>query len=355
MVRFEAVGKDYGEIRALGEVSFELRPGEITGLLGPNGAGKTTAMRIMTGFLAPTRGAVYLEGQPFDPDTVEARRRIGYLPESASLYTDMLAWDYLVYEARVHGLDPDRRVPEVIRQVGLESHAHMPIRQLSRGFRQRTGLAHALLHDPDLLILDEPTSGLDPNQILEVRTLIRRIAATKTVILSTHIMQEVEALCHRVLVIHRGEIRYDGPIAQFSAAGRPSSGGAELQQIRLIVAGVELPELRDLLRDIPGFLELEEVPLRAGDRIADAENLLHVRLTVESPEDARPAVFRLAAGADITAHADTSPGPGARFVIYEMTRERTSLEDVFHALTRETVAGASPRDPDEDEEDAEQT
>jgi ABC-2 type transport system ATP-binding protein len=390
MVRFKDVRKDYGDVIALNDVSFSVHPGGITGMLGPNGAGKTTAMRIMTGFLAPTAGDVYIDDRRFTPDTVEARRHIGYLPESAPLYNDMLAWDYLVYEARVHGLDPRARVPEVIREVGLESHAHKPIRELSKGFRQRVGLAHALLHDPRLLILDEPTNGLDPNQIIEVRDLIRRIARTKTVILSTHIMQEVQALCDHVLVIHRGRIRYDGPIGEFQTGVATGP-----QRIRLLVSGIEFPQLREELARIPGFQSLQEIapaggppeatrptgstgptgpigptapieptgstaltaptsPTAAGDA-----RLLAVRLTVSADEnapDARARVFHAAAGISVETRVGTRAGAGTRvgagqstragtdtgaprFVLYEMVREQTSLEDVFHELTRDD-AGA---------------
>lgn len=310
MVRFNEIGKQFGEVAALKEISFSIPRGGIVGLLGPNGAGKTTTMRIMTGYLEPTRGSVTVADQPFEPDSVELKRQIGYLPESAPAYGDMLAWDYLSFEARVHGLDPDARVPEVIRQAGLQSHAHMPIKTLSKGFRQRVGIAHTLIHDPELLVLDEPTSGLDPNQILEVRELIRRIARTKTVILSTHIMQEVEALCRRVIVIHRGSIRYDGSIDAFA----PS-----VQRIKLVVSGVDVAELQERLADVAGLRGVEPDEVAPSD---EALGLRAVSVTSEPSVDLRPAIFALAkAGA---------------FEIYEMTRERTSMEDIFRELTQDS-------------------
>ncbi|MDA3949431.1 MAG: ATP-binding cassette domain-containing protein, partial [Spirochaeta sp.] len=244
MVAFHNITKRYGDVLAVDDISFSIPAGGIIGLLGPNGAGKTTTMRIMTGFLSPTSGEVRIAERQFDPDSVELKRMIGYLPESAPAYGDMLAYDYLAYEARLHGFDPDTRVPEVVRLVGLGSHAHKPIRELSKGYRQRVGLAHTLIHDPEILVLDEPTSGLDPNQIIEVRALIRRIAETKTVILSTHIMQEVEALCSRVIVIHNGKIRYDGSITAFAGASR---------RIQLLVSDIELALLREYLTGLPGF------------------------------------------------------------------------------------------------------
>jgi ABC-2 type transport system ATP-binding protein len=310
MVEFSGVGKEYGAFTALRDVSFVIPKGGIVGLLGPNGAGKTTTMRIMTGFLEPSRGEVTIAGQRFDPDSTHLKRLIGYLPESAPVYGDMLAWDYLVYEARLHGLDAEQRVPEVIREVGLSSHAHKPIRELSKGYRQRVGLAHTLLHDPELLVLDEPTSGLDPNQILEVRALIRRIAETKTVILSTHIMQEVEALCRRVIVIHRGAIRYDGAIDSFA----PSS-----QRVKVVVREEERETFRSALADLSGVSRLE---------LADeSEDGFVTALVTAAPEpDLRPAIFERAARG--------TPG----FTIYEMTRERTSMEDIFHELTSEELS-----------------
>ncbi len=309
MVEFNAVTKNYDDLTALDKVSFSIPKGGIIGLLGPNGAGKTTAMRIMTGFMEATDGRVHIKGQQFSPDSVELKARIGYLPESAPAYGDMLTWDYLAFEARLHGLDVQKRVPEVIRQVGLQSHAHKPIKELSKGYRQRVGLAHTLLHDPELLILDEPTNGLDPNQIIEVRNLIREISRTKTVVLSTHIMQEVEALCDRVIVIHKGRIRYDGSISEFS----PS-----VQRVRLAVKGIGFSQLKSDLSDLPGFKSLEQVSDVSTDK---DEELLHVTLTADQDSDLRPLIFQKA--------SDSS-----KFTIYEMSRQRTSVEDIFHELTR---------------------
>ncbi len=316
MVHFENVTQDFGDLHALNDVTFTIPAGGIVGLLGPNGAGKTTTMRIMTGFLEPTSGTVTIAGQPFTPDTTPLKRHIGYLPESAPSYGDMLAWDYLAYEARLHGIDPTQRIPQVIRDVGLSDHAHKPIRELSKGYRQRVGLAHTLIHDPDLLVLDEPTSGLDPNQIVEVRALIRRIARTKTVILSTHIMQEVEALCDRVIVIHDGTIRYDGSIASFSGTG---------QRIRIIFSYVEPKVLQEHLSRLPGVstVRIETTPednLIACTVEADGSGDTD---STDGREDLRPQIFRLALEQGLT--------------LYEMVRERTSMEDMFHQLTRETT------------------
>ncbi len=309
MVRFRDVGKDYGDLTALDDASFAIPRGGIVGLLGPNGAGKTTTMRIMTGYLEPTRGSVEIDGEPFGPESVGTKRKIGYLPESAPAYADMLAWDYLAYEAGLHGVDAKTRVPEVIRLVGLESHAHMPVRALSKGYRQRLGLAHTLIHDPELLVLDEPTSGLDPNQIVEVRNLIRRIAETKTVVLSTHIMQEVEALCERVIVIHHGKLRFDGSIDDFDARG-------EVQRVRLLAGGVPAEQLETSLLSIKG---VRDVHLRPTDD-AESGSLVAVEIRAEAGSDIRPVVFRYAGEQG--------------FDIYELYQIRTSMEEVFHQLTQ---------------------
>jgi ABC-2 type transport system ATP-binding protein len=316
MVEFQGIGKDYGDLTALKDVSFSIPRGGIVGLLGPNGAGKTTAMRIMTGYMEPDRGRVFIAGEEFGPDSVELKARIGYLPESAPVYGDMLAWDYLMYEAELHGLDARKRVPEVIRETGLESHAHKAIRELSKGFRQRVGLAHTLLQDPELLVLDEPTSGLDPNQILEVRSLIRRIAETKTVILSTHIMQEVEALCSRVIVIHRGSIRYDGSIDSFSPSSR---------RIHLTVEGIDFTGLEKLLKKLKGFRSLAREE-NSRDDSEGAAGLLHVSVLSDPEIDLRPEIFRIAA-------------KDGDFTLFEMMRERASMEDIFHELTVSTDLG----------------
>ncbi len=317
MIRFESVTKDYGDLKALDGVSFEVESGGILGLLGPNGAGKTTTMRIMTGYLGATAGTVTFDGQEFGPERADLKRHIGYLPESAPLYDDMIAWDYLMWEARLHGLDGKQRVPEVIRMTGLDSHAHKPIRELSKGYRQRVGLAHTLLHDPRILVLDEPTSGLDPNQIVEVRELIRRIAGTKTVVLSTHIMQEVEALCHRVIVIDHGTIRYDGSIGEFSAGA--AHGGA-VQRVRVLARGIAEDALRQQLLAIPGVVAVESF-------IEDdpAGPLTGAMVSATGGADLRPEIF----------HAAKAPGTSGEpaFELWELSWERTSLEQVFQELT----------------------
>ena len=214
MIEVNHVSRSFGSFRAVDDVSFSIRKGEIVGLLGPNGAGKTTTMRMITGFLNPTEGSVLIDGADPQSDPRAVKHRIGYMPESAPLYGDMMVQEYLEYVSRVQGVDPDEKLPGLARECGIREVMHKNIAELSRGYRQRVGLAHALLHDPEILILEEPTSGLDPNQIIEVRKLVKEIGRTRTVIISTHILSEVEMLCDRVIIISRGRIVADSPTAE---------------------------------------------------------------------------------------------------------------------------------------------
>ena len=220
------VSKVFGAQRALNGVSLTLDRGEVVGLLGPNGAGKSTLMRLITGYLPPTEGRVEVCGFDVMDAPLETKRRVGYLPERNPVHEDMYVREYLQFVAGVHGVkDKAQRVASVIDEVGLTPEVHKQIGQLSKGYRQRVGLAQALIHDPEVLILDEPTSGLDPNQLVDIRALIRRLGQDRTVILSTHIMQEVEAMCDRVVLIRLGNIVADAPLADFVKA----EGGLEAQ------------------------------------------------------------------------------------------------------------------------------
>lgn len=205
--------KRYGEHHALRGISFEAKPGRVLGFLGPNGAGKTTTMKILSCSLMPTAGHATLFGIDINQDHFTARRRLGYLPEDNPLYLDMYVREALAFLAGLHRIDHrDKRITEVIAMTGLAPEQHKKINQLSKGYRQRVGLAQAILHNPDALILDEPTSGLDPNQLQDIRALIRELGSEKTVLLSTHIMQEVEAVCDDVIIIHQGQIVANFPL-----------------------------------------------------------------------------------------------------------------------------------------------
>jgi ABC-2 type transport system ATP-binding protein len=201
--------KVYGTQAAVNGISFSIKTGEIIGFLGPNGAGKSTTMKMITGLFSPTEGEILINGEIFHPDRLDLKRDIGYLPENNPLYLDMYVKEYLLFAGSLNGIKKkvlNGAVEKVIQKVGLSPERHKKIEQLSKGYRQRVGLAQALLHDPKILILDEPTTGLDPNQLVEIRSLIREVAKDKTILLSTHIMQEAEAICDRVIIINKGEI-----------------------------------------------------------------------------------------------------------------------------------------------------
>lgn len=220
------VEKVYGSQRALRGVDLEMHTGEVVGLLGPNGAGKSTLMRLITGYLPATSGRVEVCGFDVADHPLETKRRVGYLPEHNPLYDDMYVRESLRFVAGLHRLDDRQaRVERVLEEVGLLPEVHKKVGQLSKGYRQRVGLAQALIHDPEVLILDEPTSGLDPNQLVDIRALIRRLGQDRLVVLSTHIMQEVEAMCDRVVLIRKGEIVADAPLAELASA----EGGLEGQ------------------------------------------------------------------------------------------------------------------------------
>ena len=246
MIQVHDLTKRYARHEAVRGINFSVKRGEIVGFLGPNGAGKTTTLRMLTGYLPPTSGTATIAGHDIFRQSLEARRKIGYMPENVPLYEDMRVKEYLRFRAQLKGLgnaDMRRRVGEVIDTCGLESVRRKMIKTLSKGYRQRVGLADALVHDPELLILDEPTNGLDPNQIRQIRELIRQLAQTHTVLISTHILSEVEMICNRVIIIDGGQIKAaDTPanlIAQMRAAGRiqveiqadPDVAGAALHRL----------------------------------------------------------------------------------------------------------------------------
>ncbi|MEZ5016459.1 MAG: ATP-binding cassette domain-containing protein [Flavipsychrobacter sp.] len=213
-IKVTSLTKVYGSQKAVNDISFELKKGEIVGFLGPNGAGKSTTMKMITGYLPPTKGDISVCGFEVQKQPMEVRKRVGYLPEANPLYFDMYVREYLEFSAGIHGLGSKakERIAEMITLTGLTKEAHKRIGMLSKGYKQRVGLAQAMLHDPEVLILDEPTSGLDPNQIIEIRELISNIGKEKTVLLSTHIMQEVEAMCSRVIIINNGTLVADDAI-----------------------------------------------------------------------------------------------------------------------------------------------
>lgn len=229
-IQVNGLVKNFGTQCAVNQLSFSVKQGEIVGFLGPNGAGKSTTMKMITGFLEPDGGSIEVCGISVSTASIQTKKQIGYLPESNALYTEMYVREYLHFVAGIHQLkDPKKAVESVIDSVGLQIESHKKIGQLSKGYKQRVGLAAAIIHNPPVLILDEPTSGLDPNQILEIREVIRNLGKEKTILFSSHIMQEVEALCERVLVINQGKLMADGKIQDLkSQAGQQHSIYLEL-------------------------------------------------------------------------------------------------------------------------------
>lgn len=223
-VRVENLKKVYGEQVAVDTISFNIQKGEIVGFLGPNGAGKSTTMKMITGYVPATSGKALVEGVDVSEDPLAVQRKIGYLPESNPLYTDMYIREYLSFIAGVHKIpSPQQRIDTIIQQTGLVVEEKKKIQALSKGYKQRVGIAQAMIHNPEVLILDEPTSGLDPNQIVEIRELIKTFGQHKTVILSTHIMQEVEAMCDRVIIINKGKIVADAKLTELQQQHQPLS------------------------------------------------------------------------------------------------------------------------------------
>ncbi|MFQ5889083.1 MAG: ATP-binding cassette domain-containing protein [Gemmatimonadota bacterium] len=307
LVRLSDVEKSFGDVKAVDGVSFSIDRGEVVGFLGPNGAGKTTAMRLITQYLEPDSGTIEIDGRRIQEIPIEARRRIGYLPETNPLYTEMLVSEYLDYIGRLRGLgveERDRRIGAAVGQTGIEEVYHRPIGQLSKGYRQRVGLAQAILPEPDILILDEPTEGLDPNQRVEIRRLITELGRDRTVLLSSHVMQEVQRTCSRLLIIDRGKIVADGTVDSLL------TGGAQGMRVT-----VELEA--DAAAAASALAALETVS--SVQPASDGGVRTRLTLTATPAADPRPEVFALASERGWT--------------LWELHLERESLEELFHELT----------------------
>jgi ABC-2 type transport system ATP-binding protein len=303
MIRASGLTKDYGNRRAIDNLTFEAEQGEIVGFLGPNGAGKTTTMRILSGYMPPTEGEATVAGYDVVAESIEVRRRVGYLPETVPLYNEMTVFDYLKFMADLRHLpNGEDRVDETLEMVGLEDRADGYIGNLSKGMRQRVGLAQALLHRPEVLILDEPTIGLDPGQVVYVRNVIREIGKERTILLSTHILSEAQQLCDRVLIINKGRIVAEDTPANLQA----SLIGSERGMLR--VRG-EADDLIEAIRKIKGITNVQ-------------------------PREDGVLEFQFAPGQDVRANvARTTIGSG--FDLLEMRPIGMSLEDIFLQLTRE--------------------
>lgn len=303
-IRTNSITKIYGSQVVLDHISFDIRKGEIVGLLGPNGAGKSTLMKIITCFIPPTSGEAFIDGLEVMMNADEVKKRVGYLPENNPLYLDMYVKEYLMFVAGIHklGHNSRKRVGEMIEITGLGIEQNKKIGMLSKGYRQRVGLAQALMHDPDVLILDEPTSGLDPNQLVEIRNLVKQIGKEKTVMLSTHIMQEVEAVCDRAIIIHQGKIVADDSTSNLSTI--------KTRDVVTVEFGSAVEE--KLLKAIPGVMKVTKSGSNSW------------KLLSREGEDIRPLINKFAVDQKLT--------------LLSLHREEQKLEDVFQQLTKENPA-----------------
>lgn len=295
-ITVENISKIYGQQKALDDISFSVKTGEVVGFLGPNGAGKSTTMKILTGYISASSGDAFINEKSVKTHKIEIQNQIGYLPEHNPLYLEMYVREYLNFCARIHRIDA-KRIEEIIKLTRLTPEAHKKIDQLSKGYRQRVGLAAALLHDPSVLILDEPTTGLDPNQLAEIRELIKKIGKTKTILLSTHIMQEVEAVCDRVIIINNGKIAADKKLQELRD---------EHQQIIEVEFDLRIETVA--LKRIPGLVQIEN-PI----------GTFYYELTFDTKKDKRSEIF------------DFAHENGLK--ILQMKQKLKNLEDLFRELT----------------------
>jgi ABC-2 type transport system ATP-binding protein len=310
IIQAKGLTKYYGAHLAVDDISFSVQQGEILGLLGPNGAGKSTTIRMITGYLRPSAGTITVVGNDILEEPLITKELIGYLPESAPIYPEMLAYEYLTYVARIRNI-PESEILGEIRRVaglcGLNPVMHQAFNELSRGYRQRVGLAHAIIGDPEILILDEPTSGLDPNQIVEIRSFIKDIGRKKTVIFSSHILSEVEAICDRILIIHQGQIAADST----PAALKRSMRGTMVLVVTL--ENARFPDVQGGLLALGGVSNVE----RVTDRGSASDGSLTVRIVCN--EESRRDVYRRIRSAD--------------WIIMELQVEQNSMEDAFREFT----------------------
>jgi ABC-2 type transport system ATP-binding protein len=311
MIQVEGLTKYYVDLCAVDHISLDIQTGEILGLLGPNGAGKTTVLRMLTGFLRPTEGTIRVKDYAIDEKPLEIKRLIGYLPESAPLYRDMLVYDYLSYVADIREIEAKTkfaRIRTMAELCGLNEVMHQPISELSKGYNQRVGLAHAMMNDPEILILDEPTSGLDPNQIAEIREIIRGIRKEKTIIISTHILSEAEATCNRVVIINRGKIVADGSTETL---------GQSTGQGNLITVALQNADIESVERELHSIQGIEEISF-----LNEQGDTLEMRIACRYPEDLRGEIYKTI--------------KKTNWILLEFHQETKSLENIFRSLTKET-------------------
>lgn len=313
LLTLDGVTKRYGSVTAVNRVSFEIDRGQVVGFLGPNGAGKSTTMRMITQYHEPDAGRILFDGVPLAEAGREAKRRVGYLPENNALYTEMLVSEYLGFIGALRELGAPalaRGTDGAVTATGIEPVFYRPIGELSKGYRQRVGLAAAILHEPDLLVLDEPTEGLDPNQRVEIRRLIGALGQARTVLLSTHILSEVQHVCTRLLIINRGILAADGPVDELISR----AGG----QVHIVVEA-KGDRVLEQLRGMPGVQGVDPVAVPPSEGAAAVNDRTRVRVTALATAELRPEIFQLAHQAGWT--------------LYELHQEAGSLEDLFRDLT----------------------
>lgn len=306
MIAVNGVSKNYGSVIAVDDLTFTVGRGEVVGFLGPNGAGKTTTMRMITGTLQPDKGEILFDGVPITKDLTEAKRRVGYLPEANPLYDEMLVADYLQHVANLRGLsleDTRMGIGTAVEETGLGTVFYRPVGECSKGYRQRIGLAAAILHRPEVLILDEPTEGLDPNQRVEIRRLVGNLGRERTVLLSTHVMQEVEATCSRLVILSQGALAANGSVQDLLA----DQGGAVSYIVEVQGTGV--------IETLSGMSGV------SGHTAQEVEGRIRITLEAITGDDLRPKIFSVA--------RDNN------WMLWELHREQASLEQVFRDLTSE--------------------
>jgi len=311
MIQVDHLTKYYKDFCAVDGISLNIRKGEILGLLGPNGAGKTTTLRMLTGYFKPTMGTIKVKEFDTSDHPLEVKQLMGYLPESAPLYHNMLVFDYLDYVAGIRGISKDKRlsrIRELCDLCGLHNIMHKTINELSKGLKQRVGLAHAMMDDPEILVLDEPTSGLDPNQIAEIRDIIKQIGQEKTVILSTHILSEAEATCNRIVIINKGKIIADGSAEELKQSA--DSG----RSLNISLTNADFAEVKEKMGAISDVQTVDRISSENG-------NLLAIRLTCKPDTDLRETVYRQIKQTD--------------WILMEFRQETRTLETIFRELTRE--------------------
>jgi ABC-2 type transport system ATP-binding protein len=310
MIQVENLTKYYKDLCAVDQITFDIEKGEILGLLGPNGAGKTTTLRMLTGFLRPSSGEIRVKDLSIDNDVLEIKKLLGYLPEAAPLYHDMLVYDYLNYVADIRKIAKDQKVSRIRHLADLcaiNEVMHQPIGELSKGYKQRVGLAHAMMNDPEILVLDEPTSGLDPNQIVEIRKIIKRIGKQKTIILSTHILSEAEATCDRIVIINQGKIVADG-----SAEGLKKS----VSRANVISLLLQNADFKSVDRELSAISGVDNIT-----RIEESDHQLLVHISCQASADLRPDIYQRIKKTDWT--------------MLDFHQETQSLEAIFRTLTKE--------------------